>query len=233
MDKGVLTIQHLKPRCSKERLDILLQCSKSRYTCMKRTASISHQVIVLFSAHHNSLLILINAQHYIITTADFRTEYKQGPISCRTVCISWPTSTASQKWGIKRTTIKVLLYYHKFCSPKALRGLTITAIDLLLTAMGGRNMQRDFPDPVAILTKTSLQCSNGSIASNCPGLKPANLKYFWRVFSRRILAGQCTPLQPEPSQMAFSCSIMLATHFKFKRKTPTNWAGMCMHVYQS
>ena len=91
-------------------------------------------------------------------------------------------------------------YYHAlvYCnelkltcwSIKALRGLIITAIESLLTANGGRNMHRNFPDPVAILTNTSLQCSKGNITSICPGLKPANLKYLWRVFSRRVLAGQ-------------------------------------------
>ena len=95
-------------------------------------------------------------------------------------------------------------------SIKALRGLITTAIESLLTANGGRNMQRDFPDPVAILTNTSLRCSKGNITSICPGLKPANLKYFWRVFSRRVLAGQCKSLQSELAHMAFSWSIMHA-----------------------
>ena len=49
------------------------------------------------------------------------------------------------------------------------------AKELSLTANGGRNMHSDFPEPVAILTNTSLQCRTGNIASSCPGLKPVNL----------------------------------------------------------
>ena len=60
----------------------------------------------------------------------------------------------------KQDYYHALVYYDELkltCwSIKALRGLITTAIESLLTANGGKNMQKDFPDPVAILTNTSL-----------------------------------------------------------------------------
>ena len=60
-------------------------------------------------------------------------------------------------------------------SIRPIKGLIITAKELSLTASGGKNMQRDFPETVAILKNTSSQWRTGNIASSCPGLNPVNL----------------------------------------------------------
>ena len=46
---------------------------------------------------------------------------------------------------------------------------------------GGRNMHNDLPEPVAIVTNTSWQCSTAMTASSCPGGKLENPKYFCSV----------------------------------------------------
>ena len=62
------------------------------------------------------------------------------------------------------------------CSMSAFNGLTTMPIAFLPTQSGGRNMHNDFPEPVAIRTKTSWQCNTGKTASSCPGLKSLCLK---------------------------------------------------------
>ena len=46
---------------------------------------------------------------------------------------------------------------------------------------GNRNIHRDFPAPVAILTNTSLPRTRSNKASNWPGRKLGKLKYSWRA----------------------------------------------------
>ena len=61
-------------------------------------------------------------------------------------------------------------------SIKAFRGLMMTPIaDSGPIARGARNMQRDFPAPVAIRTNTSLPWTRGKRASSWPGRKLENL----------------------------------------------------------
>ena len=56
-----------------------------------------------------------------------------------------------------------------------------TPIALSLKTKGTKNMQIDFPDPVAIRTKISLPCSRGRSASSWPSWKLENKKYFCKT----------------------------------------------------
>ena len=67
------------------------------------------------------------------------------------------------------------------CSISPLNGLMTIPIALSLKAKGAKNMQIDFPDPVAIRTKTSLPCSRGRSASSWPSRKLENEEYFCRT----------------------------------------------------
>ena len=67
------------------------------------------------------------------------------------------------------------------CSISPLKGLMTKPMALLLRAKGPRNMQSDFPDPVAIRAKTSLPCSRGMSASSWPSRKLENEKYFCKT----------------------------------------------------
>lgn len=77
-------------------------------------------------------------------------------------------------------------------SIRAFKGLMTTPIAEFPIARGARNRQRDFPAPVAILTNTSLPWTRGKRASNCPGRKLLNLKYFWRAASNLFLQTHST-----------------------------------------
>lgn len=76
-------------------------------------------------------------------------------------------------------------------SMSALRGLITMPIADSPTARGARNMHRDFPEPVAILTNTSRPWTTGSSASSWPGRKAGNLgKYSWRALWSYTFPGQ-------------------------------------------
>ena len=64
----------------------------------------------------------------------------------------------------------------------------------LLIVNTGRNMQIDLPPPVAMRTNTSRLCKTGKTASNYPGLKDENPKYFWRVCSTWCRTTHASPL---------------------------------------
>ena len=72
----------------------------------------------------------------------------------------------------------ITIHYVTCWSIRVLSGLITTPIACSLIASGGRNMQIDFPEPVAMQTETSSYwCMIGSIVSSCPSRKSSNLKY--------------------------------------------------------
>ena len=73
-----------------------------------------------------------------------------------------------------------------------LKGLITIPMPFFWAASSARNMQRDFPAPVAIRTNTSCPWRTGNTASNCPGLR------FWVLpYCTQHIASSCSSVAAE------------------------------------
>ena len=85
-------------------------------------------------------------------------------------------------------------------------------------------MQRDFPDPVAILTMTSLCCSNASVTSIFPGRQLGYLKYVCRVAftstSEKLVSDSFDVVSMEmASLLILRCEIGMASNESTRTNT--------------